>query len=256
MKILLTNDDGIYAPGILALSHALRQVADVWIVAPEKEQSAVGHAITISDPLRVKELEKDGRFFGYAVGGTPADCVKIGVSRILPHRPDLVISGINLGLNAGDCVIYSGTVSAATEGTILGIPSLAVSLDTFIDPDFSTAADFTVRLAALVFRNGLPRGVLLNVNVPAVELSRIQGVAVTRQGRFTFRDGFVKRQDPRGRTYYWLEYEELTVEENGDTDLAAVRQNKISITPLQHDLTDYSFAETLKGWDIKTGKTI
>jgi 5'-nucleotidase len=185
------------------------------------------------------------------VDGTPADCVKIGVSQIVPPKPDLVISGINLGLNAGDCIIYSGTVSAATEGTIMGIPSIAVSLDTYKDPDFSAAARFTAHLATLLYQKGLPKGVLLNVNVPAVESSQIQGVAITRQGRFTFRDGFEKRQDPRGRTYYWLEYEELTIEENGDTDLAAIRQNKISITPLQHDLTDHNFLNTLKSWDVK-----
>ena len=253
MKILLTNDDGIYAPGILALYKSLKNIADVWIVAPEKEQSAVGHAITLSDPLRVKETEKDGEFLGYAVDGTPADCVKLGVGQIIPHKPDLVISGINMGLNTGDCVIYSGTVSAATEGTILGIPSIAVSIDSFIDTDFSSAAGFTAHLAKNIYKRGLPKGILLNVNVPDVEHSKIEGVAITRQGRFTFRDGFEKRQDPRGRTYYWLEYEELiTMEENGDTDLAAVRQNKISITPLQHDLTDYNFLETLKSWKIDT----
>ena len=250
MRILLTNDDGIFAPGILALYKELKKTADAWIVAPENEQSAVGHAITISDPLRVKEVEKDGEFLGYAVGGTPADCVKIGIGQILPQKPDLVISGINLGLNTGDCVIYSGTVSAATEGTIMGIPSIAVSLGTFTNPDFSTAARFTAHLARIVEQQGLPKGILLNVNVPAVDPSHIKGVAITRQGRFTFRDAFVKRQDPRGRTYYWLEYEELKVEENGNTDLIAVRQNKISITPLQHDLTDYKFLETLKSWKI------
>lgn len=250
MKILLTNDDGIYAPGILALLDALKDIAEVWVVAPEKEQSAVGHAITLSDPLRVKKVKKDGEFLGYAVAGTPADCVKIGISQILPQKPDLVISGINQGLNAGDCVIYSGTVSAATEGTIMGIPSIAVSLGTYINPDFSTAARFTAYLAKQVYRRGLPKGILLNVNVPAVDPSEIRGVAITRQGRFTFRDIFVKRQDPRGRTYYWLEYEELSIEESEDNDLAAVRQNKISITPLQHDLTDYSFLQTLKDWEI------
>jgi 5'-nucleotidase len=251
LKILLTNDDGIYAPGILALYNTLKSMAEVWIVAPEKEQSAVGHAITISDPLRVREAERDGVFLGHAVDGTPADCVKIGVSRIVPQKPDLVISGINLGLNAGDCVIYSGIVSAATEGTIMGIPSIAVSLDTFTNPDFSTAARFTAHLANILHQKGIPMGVLLNVNVPAVESSQIQGVAVTRQGRFTFRDRFERREDPRGRTYYWLEYEELTVEENEDTDISAVRRNKISITPLQHDLTDYNFLETLKDWNIE-----
>ncbi len=248
----MTNDDGIYAPGILALYTSLKNIADVRIVAPEKEQSAVGHAITISNPLRVREIKKDEEFLGYAIDGTPADCVKIGISQIVPQKPDLVISGINLGLNTGDCVIYSGTVSAATEGTIMGIPSIAVSIDSYEDTDFSTAAHFTAHLAKLVIEKGLPRGVLLNVNVPAVGPSKIQGVAITRQGRFTFRDVFVKRRDPRGRTYYWLEYEELTVEENGDSDLAAVRANMISITPLQHDLTDYNFLETLKNWKVDT----
>lgn len=252
MKILLTNDDGFYAPGIQALYSKLKSIADVWIVAPEREQSAVGHAITLSDPLRVKEVKKDGEFLGYAVEGTPADCVKIGIGQIIDRKPDMVISGINMGLNTGDCVIYSGTVSAATEGTIMGIPSIAVSIDSYGDTDFSTAARFTAQLAKTVTEKGLPKGVLLNVNVPAVAPSEIRGVAITRQGRFTFRDRFKKRKDPRGRTYYWLEYEELTVEKNGDNDLAAVRRNMISITPLQHDLTDYNFLETLKSWKVDT----
>jgi 5'-nucleotidase len=133
----------------------------------------------------------------------------------------------------------------------MGIPSIAVSLDTYTSYDFSTAARFTAHLADLISHNGLPRGVLLNVNIPAVESSKIKGVAITRQGRFTFRDGFEKREDLRGHTYYWLGYEELSIEEDGDTDLAAVRQNKISITPLQHDLTDYNFLDTLKSWNVK-----
>ncbi len=168
MKILLTNDDGINAKGLTTLRESIKEIADVIVVAPETEQSAVGHAITLSDPLRVREVDRNGEFIGYAVNGTPADCVKIAVRAILKDPPDMIVSGINLGANIATNVIYSGTVSAATEGTILGIPSIAISLATFVNPDFSFAANFAKRLALATHENGLPDGTLLNVNVPNV----------------------------------------------------------------------------------------
>ena len=180
--ILLTNDDGIYAQGILAAWQELRKIGDVEVVAPDAERSAVGHAITLLLPLRAKEVVRRNVRFGYAVNGMPADCVKIAVKAILPRAPDLVVSGINLGSNTGTNVIYSGTVSAATEARILGIPSIAVSLATFTHPDFAYAARFTRKLALAVIAKGLPDKTLLNVNVPNIPEDKIKGVANTRQG--------------------------------------------------------------------------
>jgi len=187
-SILVTNDDGIDAPGILALARALNPLGDVTVVAPSVERSAVGHAITLSDPLRVTPIQFDNAYDGYAVSGTPADCVKIACWALLNGKPDLVASGINLGINTGINTIYSGTVSAATEGAILGIPSFAISLTTYQDPDFSFAATFASRLAPMLLEKGLPPGVCLNVNVPAVPESEIMGVSVTRQGRALFEE--------------------------------------------------------------------
>lgn len=250
MKILLTNDDGINAKGLSALRDSIREIADVTVVAPETEQSAVGHAITISDPLRVREVEKDSEFFGYAVNGTPADCVKIAVRAILKDPPDMVISGINLGANIATNVIYSGTVSAATEGTILGIPSIAVSLATFVSPDFTPAASFARKIAFSVYEKGLPEGTLLNVNIPNLPEDKIKGVVFTRQGSSRFREEFDKRTDPRGHIYYWQGGEMLFYDEDSDADSGVIRKDMVSITPIHYDLTDYKFLEELKKWEI------
>ena len=174
-KILLTNDDGINAPGLYALYESIRTMGEVSVVAPEREMSAVGHAITLTDPLRVEKVDKRGEFFGYAVSGTPADCVKIAAWALLDEMPDLVISGINLGNNTGISIIYSGTVSAATEGTILEIPSIAISLVAFKNPDFRYAAKFAKKMAEIVLEKGLPIGTLLNINVPNVKEEEIGG---------------------------------------------------------------------------------
>jgi len=247
---LLSNDDGIYAPGLEALVSQVSAIARVVVVAPEVEQSAVGHAISIYNPLRVTEIYKSNTLYGYAVRGTPADCVKLAVAEILDRPPDIVISGINLGKNVGDCILYSGTVSAATEGAILGIPSMAVSLATYSNPDFSYAARFAARMAELIGRRGLPHGTLLNVNVPALRPEQISGVCISRQGRFIFKDIFRKLHDPYGRDYFWLETEDIQQDANSDNDLSALKQGKISITPLKYDLTDHGLMKELKEWDI------
>jgi len=249
-KILISNDDGIYSPGIAALCAEMRKLGDVSVVAPDSEKSAVGHAITLSDPLRVWNYDRNGAFFGYAVNGTPADCVKIAYWALLDHKPDLVVSGINLGSNTGINAIYSGTVSAATEGTILGIPSFAISLATYTKPDFAFAAKFARSLAADVLKNGLPRGTFLNVNVPPVPEEEIAGVVVTRQGLATYEERFDKRSDPQNRTYYWLTGKKVEMVQDQDVDDRAVVENKVSITPLQYDLTNYAFLKTLKTWDL------
>lgn len=250
MKILLTNDDGIGSEGLAALAAAIKQIAEISIVAPDTEQSAVGHAITVAYPLRVEEFFKNGDFFGYAVKGTPADCVKLAIKEILPVRPDLVISGINLGPNTGTHIIYSGTVSAATEATVLGIPAFAVSLGTFRNPDYTVAAAFARKLSLLIKEKGLPQDVLLNVNVPAVPEAEIAGVQLTVQGKTKFIGAIDKRNDPRGCSYYWLtpEVEEITGDPRLDT--VAIRNKNISITPLHYDMTARGFLPELNKWPI------
>ena len=241
MRILITNDDGIHAAGLEALHRELSDMAECLIVAPETEQSAVGHAITLSRPLMVRRVTKKGRFWGYAVAGTPADSVKIALKELSRDPFDLVVSGINLGANAGINVIYSGTVSAAAEGTMMGIPSLAVSLDTRSEgADFSLAARFAGRLAKAAAANGLARGVTLNVNVPALPREEIRGVAVTRQGPQHMTETFEKRTSPRKETYYWLSGW-TSVPDGGheDSDITALRRGMISITPIQYDLTKH-----------------
>jgi 5'-nucleotidase len=249
--ILLTNDDGIYAQGILAAWQELRKIGDVEVVAPDAERSAVGHAITLLLPLRAKEVVRRNVRFGYAVNGMPADCVKIAVKAILPRPPDLVVSGINLGANTGTNVIYSGTVSAATEARILGIPSMAVSLATFTHPNFAYAAKFTRKLALTVIAKGLPDKTLLNVNVPNLPEEKIKGVAITRQGDSRVEERFEKRTDPRNQTYYWLDGTFKLQEMTEHADAAMVSDGYVSITPVQYDLTAYPAIDTLEHWNLQ-----
>ncbi len=246
LKILLTNDDGIYAPGLAALYRELNAKFDLTVVAPESEMSAVGHAITIASPLRVREVNKNGSFFGYGVSGTPADCVKIAVQELLKSPPDIILSGINLGANVGVNVLYSGTVSAATEGAFLGIRSAAISLDTLKDPDFQLAASFAVEIIRYIEKNRYRPDIALNVNVPAVSAEKIKGIVITRQGMSRFRESFKRRVDPRGNVYYWLAGEEHFNESQADTDISALKNNMISITPISYDLTSREGLERLK----------
>lgn len=251
MKILLTNDDGINAPGLYALYQEMKKIGNIMIVAPDNERSAVGHAITLSDPLRVSEFKKNGEFFGYAVNGTPADCVKIAYWAILNEKkPDLIISGINLGSNTGINIIYSGTVSASTEGSMLGIPSFAISLTTFVNPDFSFAAKFARKISPILVEKQLPSGISLNINVPALKEKEIQGVMITRQGKALYREEFDKRIDPHNRLYYWLTGAKVKIEEDEDVDDRAIMNNKISITPIHYDLTKYDMMNELKKWNF------
>ncbi len=250
LKILLTNDDGIDAPGLHSLYLAMKDFGEITIVAPSTERSAVGHAITLSDPLRVDSHQKDGSFFGYAVNGTPADCVKIACGAIMADMPDMVISGINLGPNTGINTIYSGTVSAATEGSILGISSFAISLGTFQNPDFRYAAKFGRKMAEKLIGKKLPRGVFLNVNVPACQENEIQGIHVTRMSLTLYKENFDKRVDPRGRIYYWLTGQQNNFETDLSVDVAALHANRISVTPIHYDLTRYDFLKTLDQWQL------
>ena len=218
------------------------------MVAPDAERSAVGHAITTLTPLRVKEFRRGRELMGYATNGTPADCVKLAVTAICETRPDLVMSGINLGANTATNVIYSGTVSAATEARIMGIPSVAISLNAFRDPIWSYAASFGRRIAAQVLERGLPPKVLLNVNVPNLPRIRIRGVRVTRQGDSAYEDGYSMREDPRQQPYYWLTGSYLMLDDDPDTDAWAVANGYVSVTPISYDLTASGALRDLSGW--------
>lgn len=246
MNILLTNDDGINADGLYALYCSLCKIGDVTIVAPASEQSAVGHAITIADPLRVKEIKRDGKFFGHAVKGTPADCVKLAISTIMDTKPDIVVSGINLGPNTGINVLYSGTVSGATEGAIFGIPSIAISLTTFVNPDYSYAAEFAADFATKINEMNVPKGTLFSINVPAIEKEKIKGVKYTFQSRIAIEDKFDKRKDPADRTYYWLtgDFSDINGEEGSDAN--AIHDGYVSITPIHIDMTDWKYLEEMR----------
>lgn len=228
----------------------MKKIGDVTVVAPDKQMSAVGHAITMNYPLRVSKFVKNGSFFGYAVEGTPADCVKLAIRSLLDAEPDIVVSGINQGSNTAINIIYSGTVSAATEGTVLGIPSIAVSLTTWTDPDFTYAARFARKLAKFVAQKGLPDATLLNVNVPAVKEKDILGVRVTRQGKTRWNDTFDVRRDPNNNEYFWLTGKLEIIDRSDDTDEIAVKKNYISITPIHYDLTDYRTLGKMRHWKL------
>jgi 5'-nucleotidase len=249
--ILVTNDDGINSDGIYALAQAMRTIGNVIVFAPLGEQSAVGHALTVSLPLRVTEFHKNGEFFGYAVSGTPADCVKLALRTFLDEvglpKPDIVVSGINHGRNTAVNVIYSGTVSAATEARVLDVPGIAVSLTSY-DPSasFDVAAEFMQRFVPFVAKKGMPRGTLLNVNVPAVSAGEIKGICYTRLGASFWEDEFEKRMDPQQRPYYWLKGVYVLEDTEDDIDDVAIRQNCISISPLHYDLTNYAFLDEIR----------
>jgi 5'-nucleotidase len=248
--ILVSNDDGYDSPGIYALVMALRPIAEVMVAAPATQQSAVGHAITMQTPLRARPIERGAHFRGWAVEGTPADSVKLGVSTLCNRKPDLVVSGINHGMNTSINVIYSGTVSAATEGAILGIPSIAISHASHsLKSDLRGAALFARRLAREVLRRGLPKGTLLNVNVPDIPPADIRGIAVTRQGRSWWDDGFETRRDPVGREYYWL-VGKYVWDQDPTVDDQALRGNMISVTPLHYSLTDETLFQDMQSWHI------
>lgn len=250
--ILISNDDGIESEGIKTLWREIRKFADVIVAAPHTQQSAVGHAITTASPIRVRWNLIDKNFYGYAVEGTPADSVKLAVRNLLKDKKiDLVISGINQGANTAINVIYSGTVSAATEGTILGIPSIAVSLGSFEYENFAPAAKFASKIAKVVLKKGLPPGILLNVNVPALPESKIKGVLITKQGKSDWNDWYEKRLDPNKREYFWLAGEMLNGDKSREYDHKAMVDGYISVTPIHYDLTAYEMLDEVKKWGLK-----
>jgi 5'-nucleotidase len=231
------------------LEKALSHQHKVSVVAPDTERSAVGHSITLTSPLRLNTVHINGRG-GYAVNGTPADCVKLAVLEILERPPDLVVSGINPGPNVGINLNYSGTVSAAKEATLMGIPAVAVSQDPPPDSDYGPTASFVGTLITQVMKEGLPSGTFLNVNVPSCPPHEIAGVRITKQGMSRVAEAFHKRMDPRNQNYYWQGIETQVFDHEADTDGAALCQKCISITPVHCDMTDYGAMEYLKNWKI------
>ncbi|MDI6780770.1 MAG: 5'/3'-nucleotidase SurE [bacterium] len=247
MNILITNDDGIHSQGISALKAALSSIANVMVIAPDRERSATGHSLTLTHPVRVEEIGENS----FVIDGTPADCVNIGVMGLLSIKPDMIVSGINPAPNLGDDVTYSGTVAAAMEGTLLGIPSFAVSINGSNNLYLESAGMVAVKIAHLIEKYGLPEGTFLNVNVPNLPSERINGMVITRQGKRAYREELLKRVDPRGKIYYWIGSKGIIDSQEKGTDVHAISEDMISITPLHLDLTDYAAMQCIGNWVTK-----
>lgn len=251
MNILVTNDDGIQAEGLRALTKALRPLGDVTVIAPDREQSAASHALTLHRPLRIKKVEEGI----LSVDGTPTDCVLLGVHGFSKRKPDLVVSGINHGPNMGNDTSYSGTVAAAIEGTLLGIPSVAISLATWDDASFEPAGAVARELTKAFLAHGLRESMCINVNIPAIARSEMRGVRVTRLGKRVYRDVIVEKTDPRGKLYYWIGGEEPTWEEDELSDFNAVSEGFVSVTPLSLEFTDYKAIVEMESWGLELDRT-
>lgn len=253
MHILVTNDDGVTAPGLLALVQALQPLGRVSIVAPDHNWSASGHVKTLHRPLRVKEVRLADGTPALSSDGAPSDCVALALMGLLPDPVDLVVSGINPNANLGHDVTYSGTVTAAMEAAIAGVAAVAVSLDAPFDlvgpTDYSTAAAVGARVAAAVLRDGLPNGTCLNINVPYLPLDAVKGITITRMGLRIYHDQLVRRLDPRGRPYYWIGGDAPTGVPDEGTDIGALSTGHVSITPIQLDLTDHALLDALRAWN-------
>ena len=249
--ILLTNDDGIYSPGITSIYNELKQLGRVIMAAPTRQQSAVSHALSIANPLRVKEIQDNGELKGFAINGTPADCVKLAISELLDKKPDLVVSGINHGQNTSINVMYSGTIAGATEGLLLGIPSMAVSIASH-DPstDCSGAATYAAKTAENILMNGIPENVMLNLNIPAIPEKEIKGIKITRQSDTIWKDHYEKRTDPFGRDYYWFAGDFSITDNSEDTDEWAINNGYVSLTPIHFNLTRKEMIESLRNFEL------
>jgi 5'-nucleotidase len=249
--ILVCNDDGIFAPGIQALIEVMQELGEVLVVAPDSPQSGMGHAITINSTLRVNRIQNTQGLVKYSCSGTPVDCIKMAVSKLSERPISMVVSGINHGSNSSINVIYSGTMSAAVEGCIEGIPSVGFSLCNYsYDADFESCKPYVKKIAELVLEKGLPEGVCLNVNIPSVHFNKIQGVRVCRQAKAYWEEEMDERTDPRGGKYYWLTGVFKNMDDGIDTDEWALANNFISVVPVQIDITAYKAMEELKLWDF------
>lgn len=251
--ILITNDDGITAPGIRTLIQVMKDLGDICVVAPDSPQSGMGHAITINDTLYCDKvvIEKESRHQEYSCSGTPVDCVKLAVNEILKRKPDLCVSGINHGSNSSINVIYSGTMSAAVEAGTLGIPSIGFSLlDYSLEANFEPVKDFVFKIAKECLENGLPKGTVLNVNFPKLKKEEIKGIKVCRQANAHWIEKFDKRVNPLGREYYWLTGEFINEDKGEDTDEWALKHGFVSVVPVQFDLTAHHVIKDINSWDL------
>lgn len=251
MHILVTNDDGIHAAGLLALNRALQTVGDTTIVAPMHNWSASGHVKTMHKPLRVRETRLADGTPAFSSSGAPSDCVGLAFLGIVERPIDMVVAGINRGPNLGHDVTYSGTVTAAMEGAIAGAPSIAVSMDNYQDTDYTFAAQVAAQIVQQVAQHGLPRGTLLNVNVPDVPAHEIAGIMVTRLGPRIYYDELIRRLDPKGQPYYWIGGDAPGGVLEEGSDLWALANKYVSVAPLQLDLTDYALMEQVRGWELE-----
>ncbi len=254
MRILLTNDDGVYAPGLRALLPELRRLGEVVVVAPATEQSAVGHSVTINNPLIVQEiLDEERRPLGWAVEGRPADCVKLALRELLPAPPDVIVSGLNAGSNAGINVLYSGTVAAAIEGAFFRVTSIACSLEYSkpTPPDFARGAVLARRVVEQILARRPEAGSLFNVNIPDLERHTPRGVRVVPQNLAAFEESYDRRTDPRGRVYFWSNPEFGCPDPHPDTDVTALAEGWVSVTPLQFNLTHENLLREIRDWDLR-----
>jgi len=245
-KILITNDDGISSQGIYALWEAMNDIGETLIAAPSLEQSATSHSLTLSSPLRVEILERKNGFKGWSISGTPVDCVKIAIRSLMKKSPDILVSGVNHGANLGNNIMYSGTVSAATEGMIMGVPSIAISLASYETDNYDAVKKYAKKIVTNVLEHGLPRDTLLNVNVPYCKLKEIRGLKITSQGNQYFIDEYEKRLDPRNGEYYWIKGQMIDEDQSIDYDGKAIQENYVSVTPLNFKLTNESYKKDLK----------
>lgn len=250
--ILITNDDGIHAPGIRFLIETIRPLGDVVVVAPDKPQSAMGHAVTIQSPLRLHKIAETPGYKEYSCNGTPADCVKLGEKVIIRGKPDLIVSGINHGSNASINILYSGTMAAVIEGAMENVPAIGFSLNDYMhEADFSQCAKVITSVATNVLKHGLPDGICLNVNIPAVNGNPFKGIKVTRQAKAFWDENFDERKDPHKRDYYWLRGDFINLDEGQDNDHWAINNNYVSIVPVQIDLTAHHMIAKIKSWDLE-----
>jgi len=249
--ILVCNDDGIEGEGIHVLAASMKKIGRVTVVAPAEPHSGMSHAMTLGVPLRIKEYQRNNRFFGYTVSGTPVDCIKVALSHILDDKPDLLVSGINYRSNTATNTLYSGTVAAALEGAIQGITSLAFSLTTYEHADFAYAGKFARKLAKKVLLQGLPADTILSVNIPNVPESEIAGVLTTSQGRSRWEENAIERNDMYGNPYYWLNGTLKLLDDSLRQDEYAIRRNFVTVTPLSCDLTNHTFLDSLNKWNLQ-----
>lgn len=252
MKILISNDDGIYSKGIKALAKAMTELGEVYVAAPETNQSAIGHAVTMHTPLRSKKIDSFGPDIkAWWVNGTPADCIKLGIENLMKVKPDLIVSGINMGENLGTDVIYSGTVSAAVEGAIFGIPAIAFSYVDYNAIDLTLAAKAAKGICNEILKHNIPQNHILNVNIPKFEdISEINGIKITKLGVKKYKNNFEERRDPKGAVYYWLAGELIDMPEDKNTDIYAIKNKYISITPINIDLTSHNLINEIKNWKL------